>query len=263
MGTLNFDILETEFNITKVKPLDAIYSVRAIDLVNTDNMSEFLAYVTPLVKALDVAATGAYCARWIGGMALAQQYVASVYNSSLDLSLINLTIHIIPTKARIPISFQIHNWTEEKAPMNDTNRQEWLEQVLVGMYSESIRPLFQALSMTTNWNIGQVWGQLPTRFDRYIEWITSEATQIVVKERLMQDYEHLKEIDSHVFGRKRNPFNVTMRMVQHMEDPEKEIRMKYTCCLYHKTENGYYCYTCPHLREEERAARRNTIRKSE
>ncbi|HEY2493263.1 MAG TPA: hypothetical protein VGI33_10165 [Paenibacillus sp.] len=35
----------------------------------------------------NVTATGAYFARWIGGMALAQQYISSVYNSSLDLSL--------------------------------------------------------------------------------------------------------------------------------------------------------------------------------
>jgi len=265
MRTLNFDKLETEFNITKLKSPDAMYSVKAIDLVNIDNMSEFLTYITPFIKALDVAAAGAYFARWMGDVALAQQYIASVYNSSLDVSLANLTIHVIPTKARVPISFQIHNWTEEKAPRNDTNRREWLEQVLVAMYSESIRPLFMTLSMTTNWHIGQVWGQLPTKFEKYIEsYMIEEATETVVKDRLMQDYMYLKEeIDSQVFGRKRNPFNVKFRMVEHMEDSEKQVRMKHVCCLYHKTENGYYCYTCPYMREEERAARRDIIRNSE
>ncbi|MGF7045882.1 ferric iron reductase protein FhuF [Paenibacillus sp. DS2015] len=262
METLDFNKLAIEFQITKVKPQDAMYSVKGLDLVDPDHMQEFLAHVTPFVKALDLAAAGAYFARWIGDIALAQQYIISVYNSSLDMSLINLTIHFIPTtQARVPVSFQIHDCTEQKAPTNEKNRQLWLQQRLVNLYSESMRPLFATLSNITNWNVGQVWGQLPTKFEKYIESYIIEATQTKVKERLKQDYIFLKEeIDSHVFGRIKNPFNVKFRMVEHMEDPEKQLRMKHACCLYHKIENGYYCYTCPQVRDEERAARREIHR---
>ncbi|MCL6458635.1 MAG: (2Fe-2S)-binding protein, partial [Gorillibacterium sp.] len=82
-----------------------------------------------------------------------------------------------------------------------------------------------------------------------------------VSKQLTADYEFLQqEIDPGVFGRRNNPFQIKMRMIESLHSPQQQVPMKSKCCLFMKTAGGTYCYSCPRLTEQERKEQRENYR---
>ncbi|QDX94879.1 (2Fe-2S)-binding protein [Brevibacillus laterosporus] len=259
MKKIYVDLLDEMFNIHLLEPKGAYCSIPATDLLNESQMRKFLDQYAPIIKALDDTATAAYIASWFLTMATGLQYMVSVQNKALDLSLTNLIIHMSPKKegSYTRISFQLRSWTETEAPWDGVERQEWRREVLSYLYGKTLRPLLECMSAVTGFNVGQMWGQLPTKFHYFIEDLVEKTTESEGKQRVIDDFDFLKqELSSSVFGRNKNPFDVKVRLIEHLEDPTKQLRMKNVCCRYFMTEGADYCYTCPRMREEDREARR-------
>ncbi|MBP1990020.1 IucA/IucC family C-terminal-domain containing protein [Paenibacillus eucommiae] len=261
MDIINSDQLEKMFYIHLQEPEKAVFSMNAADMLNEDNMQSLVSYYGSHMKAIEDTAPAAYLASWFGGLALALQYTASLHNMALDFSLRNISVHIIPDDGYVRIAFQLHERIEEKAPELEADRPAWRERVFSSLYGDTLRPLFEQLSETTKLNAGQLWGQLPTKFNYYMDGFEEATSELLVKERLADDYRFLKlELNPAVFGRSKNPFDVKIRFVEHILEPDKQVRMKNACCRYIYTEGGTYCYTCPRMKEEERAEKRESYR---
>ncbi|AYB37390.1 (2Fe-2S)-binding protein [Brevibacillus laterosporus] len=257
------DLLDEMFNIHLLEPKGAYCSMPATDLLNEGYMRKFIDQYAPLIKALDDTATAAYLASWFLALATGLQYMVSVQNKALDLSLTNVIIHMSPKSegSYTRISFQLRSWTETEAPESDEKRQEWRKDVLSRLYGETLRPLLECMSVVSGCNVGQMWGQLPTKFHYFIENLMEQTTNSEEKQRVIDDYHFLQhEFSPSVIGRSKNPFDVKVRFIEHIEDPTKQMRMKNVCCRYFRTEGAQYCYTCPLLKEEDRAARRTKHR---
>lgn len=261
MGTVNYQLLEQLFHITTHKKENPVFSAKARELLKLEKMELLVRSYAPLIKSTDLPAVATFFTSWFNGVALGLHYMISVWNRSIDFSLDHLTIELHQKEERGVFSFVIDNGDEVKSPGLKADRAVWREQQYRLFYGGTAVPLFQSLAAATGIEIGMIWGQLPTKFNYYMDILIQSTDDAAAKQQLAEDYQYLcHELDPAVFGRPKNPFDVKVRWIEDAKDSEKKVRMKNVCCLYHQTEGGEYCYTCPKLKERERAERRYRLR---
>ena len=249
--------LATKFDLQLITPVGSTYSFAADDLVKEENMRKFIDCYRPLMKALDDTAVAAYFGSWFSSVALALQYSLSIADSIPDLSLSNLDLHLVPSNGYCRVAYVIKQWKSESGPLDGLEREKWRQRVLSDFYQNTARPIIQSISTVSGLASGQIWGQLPTKFNYYMDIWTESINDDDTLQKLQNDYECLKnDISSDVFGLLKNPFQVKIRNIESLADPKKNVQMRNRCCLYYLTEGGDYCYTCPRLKEEEMAERR-------
>lgn len=249
--------LEDVFRISLEDKKNSVYTVALIDLLEPARMTEFLTAYAPLIKAKGVEAAAAFFCSWFSSLSLAQQFSISTENKAIGLSLNNLTMQLFPEGEYYQITFRIARLEYTDAPENGAARMVWRNQQLEGFYAKTVRPVFEALALASGMNMEQIWGQLPTKFNYYIPTWIAEMAEDSLKHIIGADYHALThELDASIFGCRKNPFDVIIRMIEDLRDPSKQLKMKNACCLYYQTGEGEYCYTCPRLKPEERTERR-------
>lgn len=260
------DKLETDFCLNRKSKEDAVYSISLLKLTEKEEADFFANYYSKILKASDLSPAGTYFSSWIRQLAMALQYSISVLNKSLDLSLSRLTFQIYPReggKIAYSCAFNIDDYVMEKAPEDVQERKAWLSKTFAQFYGKTVLPLFQSISEAAQIDIRQLWGQLPTGMERlYDQWMNTIEDE-AIRTRIVEDYLFLrKELPGEIFGLKRNPLDVSFRMIEHYKPDEPPLRMKHACCLYYKTEGAKFCYTCPRMKETERAQRREEYLKA-
>lgn len=257
MSKLDFNELERRFSLALLQPHQTVYSVRADLLLDIVQVQALITRLVPIVKAWDTMVAAVYFTRWLSGISLAQQYFISHYNTALDLSLPNLTVHVLSDGESGGICFQIEAWSELAAPADVAQRIEWRYRVLRSMYSETIRPLFERLALAASIPLHELWDQWPAMFNARAEAMERATWSDEGRQRLAADMLCLKYgLEPPIFGLSHNPFAIEDQFVPHIADPAQTVRVPHACCLHHRTEGGVYCYNCPHLEEEYRAIRR-------
>ncbi|MRN54460.1 (2Fe-2S)-binding protein [Paenibacillus monticola] len=254
--------ISSKFDLQPTPPEGTLHCFVALELTNEEKMRAFVGIYGPLMKALDDRAVAAYFANWLSMLALSVQYSVTLYDSVPDINLSNLQIHLIPANGYCRVAFSLKDWQMTEAPLADELRREtWRNETLVRFYRDTMAPLLNTMAEVSGLVASEVWGQLPTKFNYYVEILVKEIGDPTVVRRLQEDYQYLiNNVPAEVFGISRNPFQVTVRTIEDLADPDKNVQMRNRCCLYYRTEGGSYCYTCPRLKEEERIARRRVYR---
>jgi ferric iron reductase protein FhuF len=252
----------TKFDLHPAPPEGALHSFRAVELVQEQGMRAFVDSYRPLMKALDDKAVAAYFGSWMASTALALQYTVTCYSFVLDLSLANLNIHLIPDGGYCRVAFSLNDWkTGDLSAAEDQSREVWREQVLTRYYQETAGPLFRSISQVSGLALGEIWGQLPTKFNYYVEQLAAGLPDKDINKRLEDDYDFLKDqMPPEVFQMPRNPFHVKVRRIESLQNPEETMQMRNRCCMYYRTEGGRLCYNCPRMKEDARAERRAEFR---
>ncbi|MNO23544.1 hypothetical protein D3C76_133470 [compost metagenome] len=252
--------LISKFDLHPVQPAEALHSFDAQALIHEEGMRNFIDCYRPLMKALDDNAVAAYFGSWVSSMALAVQYSISMYSSVPVIDLTRLSVHLIPASGYCRIAFSLQDW-EIQCPPAEVAREAWRNEVLASFYRDTIAPLLRSMSEASGFRLSEIWGQLPTKFNYYVELFSAGVEDSRLLETLQNDYSYLKtSLPVEHFGMKRNPFDVVVRRIEALADPEQTVQMRNRCCQYYRTEGGSYCYTCPRLKEEEREARRLDFR---
>jgi ferric iron reductase protein FhuF len=254
-----------KFNVSLDDKEHIVYSVAAARLVERDEMEKFIEVYAPLVKALDRLAAVTYFCNQFANACLSLQYAVSVLGKSIDLSLERITVQLFAVgEGKYGVACKLDRWAEEREPKDEAERQVWLERVYAAFYENTVRRLYESAAIVGGVDAGQMWGLLPTRFNYMTEqWMLAAASE-EERSRVSADYALLtREIPAAVFGRSKNPFDVKIRWIEDLKDPCKQVRMKNACCQYYRTEGGYYCYTCPRIKESEREERRTKAREPE
>ncbi|WP_201318449.1 IucA/IucC family C-terminal-domain containing protein [Paenibacillus sp. EPM92] len=260
---MDFLTLEQKYHIRREDPEHLICSIPAAELLERPNMQQFLELYGTRIHALEPAACAAYFSGWLGYAAFAQQYALSFHNQALDLSLSNFVVQLHVKESYTAISFKLVREAAQPAPAGEAERTAWLRRTLTELYGTTFRPLLEAASEAAGIEVGQLWGQFPTKLNYLMDDLLAEAEEHELRERIAEDYNRLRqELNSEVFGRAKNPLDVKIRWMEDLKDPDKRIRMKNACCLYYRTEGGFCCYTCPRLTEEQREERRTQARKT-
>ncbi|AIQ47512.1 hypothetical protein R70723_17680 [Paenibacillus sp. FSL R7-0273] len=253
----------SKFDLHPGIPEGTVYSFNAGEMADEAGMSAFVECYRPLIKGLDDKVAATYFAGAFGNVALAVQYALTVYSSVPVISLSALSVHLIPSQGYWRVAFSLEDWSFEPAPAEAGQRTEWRNEQLSQFYRDTAAPLLTMLSRVTGLAGGEIWGQLPTKFNYYLEVFTSGGLPVSLLDTLLDDYRYLcEEMPAEIFGLKRNPFQVKVRKIESLAEPDKTVNMRNRCCLYYRTEGGSYCYTCPRLKEEERSARRTEYRKT-
>ena len=243
---------------------DAVISVPARLLTEPSAMEAHLRQYAPLMKALELPAAAAYFCANFAFVALTLQLSISLNSTAPDLSLDNITVQLYPDNGKFAYWYKLERYSAEAAPTCEHSRSEWIKEKQIHFYRHTVRPLFEAVSAVGGLGIAHLWGLLPTKFNYHIsDWIDKAKTN-EQKQRIAEDYSILiRHVPAEAFGRAKNPFDVSIRWLEDLRDPAKQVRMKNVCCMYYRTEGGQYCYTCPRMDEQARAERRDQAREQQ
>lgn len=260
-GDMDYGKLEQTFGIRFSQQEHAILTVNAADLLRADAMQQFLDEYAPLLKAHTMDAAGAIFGSTFGSFALGYQAAMSLYNQRLTVSPEQITLQLISMGTYYKIAFCLPE-AVEAGPEGEA-RADWVQQSLASFYSQTILPLFRSIADISGIPIGHLWGQMPTYSNYYIDYLLGQLDDCSTKNRLADDYELLRQLDPAIMERPKNPFTVKPRWIEDLRDSNKQMRMKNVCCMYYKTGSNDYCFSCPKLKESDRAARREAAREAQ
>lgn len=253
------DICRERYWIDTAEHEEAVFSIPCAELAAPAGMRRLLEAYGTHIRALDVQVPAAYFCGSLAPLGVALQTAVSAANRSFDFSPEHMTVDIRYLDGKYPIvAFRLHHWQTDEAPASPADRKLWLESVYTAFYGRLIRPLIEAAAAASASPIGSLWGQLPSKYNYYMNvWKSGlEAGETEIGQRIDADYDALLRLPPTVFGRTRHPLSVRIKEIASLTEPGGTTAMKSACCLYYRTEGGQYCYACPKLKEEERASRR-------
>ncbi|MFS0727970.1 (2Fe-2S)-binding protein [Paenibacillus sp. 1P07SE] len=261
MMPVNYRLLgEHFFVVDATDQHETLYEAAAADLHQQEQLHSFLEAYGRSIKAVDLDVPAAYLSSYYSGMLISLLYSLSCWNRSLSLEPDRLTIKVIQVGEYSQIRTVVEAFQGVEGPAEPIERERWVQEQLTTLISGTLRPLVDAAATAAGLNPGFLWGQMPTRVGFYVERLLSDPNHSSVSERLGSDYAALQALDPAVFGSTRNPMVVKPRYIDDYREEGKQMKMKNVCCLYHKTEGGQYCYTCPKLKGHERAEKCEELR---
>lgn len=256
-------LIEEKYGITQTPHPNPLFTLPGSLLQSDEGMEKLITTYMPLIKALEPAAAGAYIVGRLAALTAAMQYMLSM-DELIDLSPDRWTLELYThERGYFDFRFLLHELVPLAGP-EARQREAWRKERLTVFYRDHIRPIVEAVSRSAGLGTIQLWGFLPMYMKYAIdEWVVG-MKEASIRERITDDWHYLsKELDTDIFGRTRNPFNVKFRMVNYPGapgEPDRQLRMKTACCCYYLTEGGDYCYTCPRLTAIEREQRKTAIR---
>ncbi|MBP3966996.1 hypothetical protein [Paenibacillus lignilyticus] len=105
----------------------------------------------------------------------------------------------------------------------------------------------------------ELWGQIVDAAYDQMEEELSEVTDEERRQAIIYHYRtRLTDIDASAFGLPKNPFAAKRSYIDDPADANKKVALKTACCLayclpYRLKRTFNYCYTCPRLKEKDRA----------
>ncbi|MDO3412279.1 (2Fe-2S)-binding protein [Saccharibacillus sp. CPCC 101409] len=258
------EALQPQFYMTAEPKPEAELTFTLEELSPPEHAERFLSRYAELLKAPDLQAPVTYFCSWYSGIVSASLYFPAVLGKRPDFSPANLSVQLIPLEKGGSLNFVVGSRMAEPAPQDETEREEWTRAGFRGFFGGTCRPLMENLAAASGLAVGMVWAQLPGRMNYFAEsWRNHPQIAPLLaphRERLERGYELIKNLEAEAFGRKKNPFDIRFRFVEHAIDPKQQIQLRPSCCLYHTIEGGDFCYNCPKLNERERAERRARLR---
>ncbi|GGG52825.1 (2Fe-2S)-binding protein [Paenibacillus radicis (ex Gao et al. 2016)] len=249
--------LGTLFGIHLQQEKEAVCTLTGAELTDREAMRQFLTLYSQLIEGEDLSVGAAYFCSWFGDLTAALLYSVAIHRSAPTMSLSNMSVHLIQEKNFVRIAFQFVEDEVLTAGGSMADWQTWREEVFRRFYRESVQPLLSCLAEASGLKAGILWGQLPTALQNYREKLQAMLTE----RRMDKELSRLAEADHYlchvlepeVFGLKRNPFQVKVRLIDHPLAAGQKLAIKNTCCLQYKRTNRSYCYTCPKVTAQERA----------
>ena len=258
MLPIDYTLLEQQGNITTIAPPESVLTKSAVDLTNPNEARLFLETYGEMIKAQDLNAAATFFANWIRGLTMAQQYMVSLCSSQVDLSVENLTVHLLMRNGYANICFQLNDATEimPAAGQHESFRNVTLER----FYGSTVTPLMESMAEAGRAPLGQLWGQLPLTLWSFTQKMHSMVTDEADKLRIDEDYLYIRnEMSLEVFKRKRNPFEMKFKEIDNPYNPSEPYWMRPACCQSYRIGEYTYCYVCPKLTREQREIKKAEI----
>ncbi|MUG87932.1 hypothetical protein GNP92_16435 [Paenibacillus timonensis] len=257
---LDYQLLEQQLGIVTQNRTDALFTMPAAKLLDRGQLVSFLELYQEKIKGLDLQVSATYFATSWRVVCAALQYMVSVTASRIQISLENLTIQLVMVNGFPWVYFVLNDQAEQPWPAGD--RTFWQRGELCRFYGEVLRPVMERIAAVSGLPVAQLWGQLPLGVQFYVRSLADRLEDDILRSRLLEDYELVKQVSAEEFGLKRNPYLVKEVLLDDPYRPGEKSPMKPTCCLAYRTETDHgYCYGCPKLSKSEREAKYAEIRK--
>lgn len=257
MGTIDFQQLEEKFHLTLNELEETVLTVPALDLLKIEKMEQIIDTYGLLIKAKERSTAAAFFMSWYAGICGAMQYM--LYQDDgllLDLSLSNLSIQLYVDDSYPLISFQVNEVRFIEVPILDRNNA--YRDLLDSFYREQITPIIRTLSPLAHINAIPLWGQIVSVIYAQMEEAVAEASDDGVRARIIYLNKMLTQgINASAFGLRKNPFDFKPIFIEDLHIPDQKMFLKPACCLAYRLDSEFgYCYTCPRLKEKDRALMR-------
>ncbi|NOV01437.1 (2Fe-2S)-binding protein [Paenibacillus planticolens] len=256
-------VIAEQFGVTTELHPQPLFAIAGSRLSSKTGMQELINAYSPLMKALEPAAAGAYVISRLGVLNNAMHFMLTK-DELIDLAPELWTLQIYQhDKGHAEFRYVLREIRPLEGPRAG-ERSVWREERLNNWYGIHIRPIVEATSLAAEMDITHLWKLFPMRlryfFDNMKEQAGSEEEQL----RIEEEWTFVSQsMSGQVFGRAGNPLQVKFIFLDYPGapgEPDTQIRMKSACCMFYRTEGGYYCYTCPRMKPSEREERKAQIR---
>lgn len=248
--------LQENYLITFTDHPQIIYKATLSSLKNPSEMKEFVRVYSEKLKAHTSQVAATYFCKYFGWSLAGFHYL-----HSLDYH-----VDAAPSNIELQLYFdEGHDYYGLVFKLADSSLQNEIRAGIEGeietLYRNSVTPLLQAFVVETGIKIRELWGQLCIGLYFGYDFNQKEASSDRQKHHLEQDFFFLtKKMDTELFNARKNPLDITFKMIPNAHNPQIFQRMKPTCCLYYQTEGAANkCYGCPRMSDLEREVRRQEI----
>ncbi|WP_438447906.1 (2Fe-2S)-binding protein [Gorillibacterium sp. sgz5001074] len=259
---IDLTFYEQNYYVTTSSAPELLYECGLEDLTRPEGAAGFVRAYAPEIKALSPDVASTYFASWLGRLGAAYLYGLWHDGVELDLRLERLSLQMCRTPRGAALSFRLNPGELQARPVVDAEWPDAVHEALSAYYSTQIRPVVEAVAAAGGVPAGSVWGLMATG----LYYILDQWRGMVPDGERRNRLEELADLvvnrlEPQVFGRSRNPFQIKFRLVESLQNPEVQVRLKGSCCLAYKTDTGHgYCYTCPKISEDEREQMRQDHR---
>ncbi|AZN41768.1 IucA/IucC family C-terminal-domain containing protein [Paenibacillus albus] len=258
MSTMDLGQLEEKFFLTSSEAENAVLIMPAADLLNEEKLLHVLNTYGPLIQAQERPEAAAFFISWYAILCSALHYMMfHRADKVIDLSFSNVTLQLVVEGSYPLFSFKLNNNRYIEIP--SVERSEWMNRTMESFYKEQLTPLIQLLARLARVNPTVLWGQVVNTAYDLLEEELSEASVEEHKQAIIHHFHtRLADIDASAFGLSINPFAKKRIFIEDPADSNRTIALKSACCLAyclpHRLNMTFnYCYTCPRLKEKDRA----------
>jgi ferric iron reductase protein FhuF len=249
---MNLKIAEDFFHISTKGSDNPLLSIAATEILHHERMTEVLQNGASLVKGIGLEIGVSFLGLAFFGLVATKQIVMSEYNRVLDLSLDNMTIQLESHGDHAHVCFKI---TELKwADLPAEGRTAAITSEWKSYFAQTINPLIEATSGAAGLKPAMIWNQYGARNAYMTDYMKGIIPEGPMRQQFEDDFLLLTGMPAETFNLKRNnPFEHTACYIDSPYEAGKQVMMRSACCMYYRREGGEKCYTCPILKEEDRA----------
>lgn len=230
--------ISSNYRFSFQAPFENEAVISAGQLLNEDNLLDFLDQTGPRIGSTKRPVTASlFFKRYAFCSLTSSLYGMTMLNKSFDMNIKNVYLIDHNSDAMWLPSFTLK---DASAQMSSESREDWRSSVIETLFKENISVMLNHVAKSARISKATLWENAWI----YIRWIyetwLSEDHPDEVKQRIQEDYAFFMDAEAYHFGLTKNPFHRFMAPVGC--GPTK---VRKTCCLYYKTENGTCCSTCP------------------
>ncbi|MNP36307.1 Ferric iron reductase FhuF-like transporter [compost metagenome] len=172
----------------------------------------------------------------------------SVYDKGLLLTLDNSVIEYGHDDGVWTSSLPLHHGQPLTYGANE--REAWRQALVRGLFTDLLQPLWQTFNRVTGVSRRILWENTAVRVYSLYEKRMAKIDDPSIRERCEADFQWLMtQAEPALFGLDYNPLSHFRRPPTPVDDGQRSIRFRRTCCFYYlATEPAEYCSTCPLLR---------------
>jgi ferric iron reductase protein FhuF len=228
---------------------DPLRSLIARDLLQENVCEQLLDVLGPVIASPSRAITASLLGKRLSFLATgACLYAMSVYDKGLVLSLDNTVIEYghddglwtssMPLLHAKPLTYEAGE------------REAWRETLVQALFAGLLKPLWQTFNRVTGVSRRILWENTAVRVYSLYEKRLAKIEDPSARERCEADFQWLlTQAEPALFGLDYNPLSHFRRPPTWVDDGQRSIRFRRTCCFYYlATEPAEYCSTCPLLR---------------
>ncbi|MFJ2687380.1 IucA/IucC family C-terminal-domain containing protein [Pseudomonas sp. NPDC087342] len=228
---------------------DSLRSLMARDLLQEDVCVQLLDALGPVIGSPTRAITASLLGKRLSFLATgACLYAMSVYDKGLLMSLDNTVVEhghddglwtsSMPISHSFPLTYEAGE------------REAWRETIVQALFADLLKPLWQTFNRITGVSRRILWENTAVRVYSLYEKRMAKIDDPAVRERCEADFTWLMtQAEPALFGLDYNPLSHFRRPPTLVDDGQRSIRFRRTCCFYYlATEPAEYCSTCPLLR---------------
>lgn len=230
-----------DFRLTTEKKASQL-SIQVKDLLDENKMREYLDLLGGHMEAANSKAAGSIFMKRYAFLAVIFLYTMTYKNEKLLISFDNLSIETDEKEDVWLPQFYFSHLESETAAQD---RAIWRRNCLETLFKEHLYPIIHCVSRVAKVSKLILWENIAI----YIFWLYETVLQH--NEIAEEDFYFIvSEAEGSLFGNyHENPLKKYFTEKLYLENAEKEIRRRKSCCYNYLTKSKQHCTSCPCMKE--------------